>query len=213
MTAARDTAMEDRGEITRLLLEARGGDRDALDRVVPLVYTQLKRIARNRLRVERAEPTLDTTGLVHEAYLKLVDQSRTEWRDRAHFFRIAARAMRRILVDRARRHLAEKRGGGAVRVPLESASLSVDQRAGAVLQVDEALEKLAAIDERLAYVVECRFFGGFTDKETAEALDVSTRTVRRYWVKARAVLREMLSNGGTGSRPASGFPQPPADAR
>jgi RNA polymerase sigma factor (TIGR02999 family) len=173
---------EARGEITRLLLEAGEGDRQALDRVLPLVYEQLKTIARQRLRAEKADLTLDTTGLVHEAYLKLV----------------AAMAMRRILVDRARRHLAEKRGAGAVRLPLESASLSLEDRAGAILEVEDALTRLAAVDERLARVVECRFFGGLTEEETAEAMGVTARTIRREWVKAKELLRQLLSGGRAG---------------
>jgi RNA polymerase sigma factor (TIGR02999 family) len=189
---------EARGEITRLLLEAGEGDRQALDRVLPLVYEQLKTIARQRLRAEKADLTLDTTGLVHEAYLKLVDQSRVQWKDRGHFFRVAAMAMRRILVDRARRHLAEKRGAGAVRLPLESASLSLEDRAGAILEVEDALTRLAAVDERLARVVECRFFGGLTEEETAEAMGVTARTIRREWVKAKELLRQLLSGGRAG---------------
>ena len=189
---------EAQGEITRLLLEAGEGDRQALDRVLPLVYEQLKTIARQRLRAEKADLTLDTTGLVHEAYLKLVDQSRVQWKDRGHFFRVAAMAMRRILVDRARRHLAEKRGAGAIPVPLESAPLSLEDRAGVILEVEDALTRLAAMDERLARVVECRFFGGLTEEETAEAMGVTGRTIRREWVKAKELLRQLLLGGRAG---------------
>ena len=175
-------------QITSILVEARDGDAVALNRLLPLVYDELRRIARRQLRSERPDHTLNTTALVHEAYLKLVDQTRAEWRDRAHFFAVAAQAMRRILVDHARKYLAAKRGGHQQRVPLEEAVLTANDRAATLLALDEALTDLARLDERLSRVVECRFFGGLTEEETAEALGVTARTVRRDWVKAKAWL-------------------------
>ena len=148
----------------------------------------MRRIARRQLRSERPDHTLNTTALVHEAYLKLVDQTRAEWRDRVHFFAVAAQAMRRILVDHARKHLAAKRGGRQQQVPLEEAVLSIDDRAETLLALDEALTDLARLDERLGRVVECRFFGGLSEEETAEVLGVTARTVRRDWVKAKGWL-------------------------
>lgn len=175
-------------QIASILVEVRDGDREALHRLLPLVYDELRRIAHRQLRLERQGHTLNTTALVHEAYLKLVDQTRVEWRDRVHFFAVAAQAMRRILVDHARKYLAAKRGGHQQRVPLEEAVFSVEDRADTLLALDEALTELAALDERLSRVVECRFFGGLTEEETAEALGVTARTVRRDWVKAKGWL-------------------------
>jgi RNA polymerase sigma factor (TIGR02999 family) len=177
----------DRERITDLLLQLRSGNPDAMDRLFPLVYDELRRIAHRQLQGERPGHTLGTTGLVHETYLKLVDQTRVEWRDRGHFFRVASRAMRRILVDYARRYRALRRGGGLQRVSLDE-DAAVAERGETLLAVDEALERLAAISERLSQVVECRYFGGLTEEETAEALGVTTRTVQRDWVKARGWL-------------------------
>jgi RNA polymerase sigma factor (TIGR02999 family) len=175
-------------DITGLLLAWRAGDRDAFDRLFPLVYDELRRIAHRQLRGERGEHTLGTTALVHEAYLKLVDQTRAQLTDRAHFFAVAARAMRRILVDYARRHRAVKRGGALGQVSLDDATLLAAERADALVALDEALDRLADVDTRLSQVVECRFFGGLDEEETAEALAVTSRTVRRDWVKARTWL-------------------------
>jgi RNA polymerase sigma factor (TIGR02999 family) len=180
------------GQVTGLLMELRGGDRGALDRLLPLVYEELGRIARRQLGRESAGHTLQTTALVHEAYLKLVDQTRAQWRDRAHFFAVASGVMRRILVDYARRHGAAKRGAGLRRVPLDEDIASLDDRAELLLALDEALERLAALDQRLARVVECRFFGGMSEEETAEALGVTVRTIRRDWVKAKGWLYRAL---------------------
>ena len=179
-------------DITGLLLAWRAGDRGALDRLFPLVYQELGRIAHRQLGRERPDHTLGTTALVHEAYLKLVDQTRARWENRAQFFAVAARAMRRILVDYARRHGALKRGGAAAQVSLSDATLVADQRADALVALDEALTRLAAVDERLCRVVECRFFGGLTEEETAEALELTARTVRRDWVKAKGWLHQAL---------------------
>jgi RNA polymerase sigma factor (TIGR02999 family) len=173
-------------DITGLLLAWRAGDRTAVDRLFPLVYDELRRIAHRQLAGERPDHTLGTTALVHEGYLKLVDQTRAQWEDRGHFFAIAARAMRRILVDHARRHCAAKRAGAVVN--LDDVAIVADERADTLVALDEALARLTDVDERLGRVVECRFFGGLTEDETAEALGVTARTVRRDWVKAKGWL-------------------------
>ncbi|HET6362751.1 MAG TPA: ECF-type sigma factor [Gemmatimonadota bacterium] len=178
-------------DITRILLEVRQGHREAMDRVLPLVYDELRRIARGRLRGQSM--TLGTTELVHEAYLKLADGAQAEWRDRAHFFAVAAIAMRQILVDRARQRCAVKREGYRRRISLDEAVIPSEDQADALLEIDEALNALSRLDERLARVVECRFFGGLTEVETAEALGVTPRTVRRDWVKAKGLLYDALS--------------------
>jgi RNA polymerase sigma factor (TIGR02999 family) len=177
-----------RGEVTDLILEARHGSRDALDRLLPLVYDELRRLAHRALLRERASHTLSTTALVHEAYVRLVDQERATWNDRAHFLAPAATAMRRILVDYARRQKRLKRGGERRPVTLDDAMLVADQRPDTLLALDEALSGLGALNERLSRVVECRFFAGLTTEETAAALQVTTRTVERDWQKARAWL-------------------------
>jgi RNA polymerase sigma factor (TIGR02999 family) len=184
-------------DITGLLLAWRSGDQDALDQLFPRVYEELRHIAHRRLGHEREDHTLGTTALVNEAYLKLVDQTRVQWSDRAHFFAVAARVMRRILIDYARRHHARKRGGDVAPVTLDdealaNATLVADQRAEMLLALDEALTRLAELDERLSRVVECRFFGGLTEEETAQALSVTARTVRRDWVKAKGWLHQAL---------------------
>jgi RNA polymerase sigma factor (TIGR02999 family) len=185
--------------ITDALAALRGGDPDAMDRLVPLVYEELARIAHRQLRLEVPGHTLSTTALVHEAYLRLVDQTRAQWADRAQFFGVAAHSMRRVLVDHARRHRAARRGGVNRRdIPLEqlgaadAANLAAGDRADILVAMDEALERLAALDARQARVVECRFFGGLTESETAEALGVTARTVARDWVKARGWLYQEL---------------------
>jgi RNA polymerase sigma factor (TIGR02999 family) len=177
-------------DITQLLIDLRGagGDGAAMDRLLPVVYEELRRIARRQLGGERPDHTLSTTALVHEAYLRMADQTRLEWQDRAHFFAAAAQAMRRILVDYARRHRAEKRGGGRAQVTLDDAMVAAGERADQLVALDEALTRLAALDPRLARVVECRFFAGLTEEETAEALGITDRTVRRDWVKAKGWL-------------------------
>ena len=177
--------MDARHEITRLLEELHDGDDTALDRLLPLVYDELRGIAHRQLLRQRPGQTLDTTALVHEAYLKLVDQTRVEATDRAHFFGIAGRAMRQILIDRARKHGTLKRGKRWRRVPLDDAALAVDEQAEVLLALDDALARLSTFNERLTRVVECRFFAGMTEPETAAALAVSERTVRRDWLKAR----------------------------
>jgi RNA polymerase sigma factor (TIGR02999 family) len=189
--------MDSDHDITGLLLAWRAGDQDALDQLFPRVYDELRHIAHRRLARERGDHTLGTTALVNEAYLKLIDQTRAQWSDRAHFFAVAARVMRRILVDYARQHLAQKRGGAATPVTLDdeavgNATVAADERADMLLALDEALTRLAELDERLSRVVECRFFGGLTEEETANALSVTARTVRRDWVKAKGWLHQAL---------------------
>lgn len=175
------------------LLEAlRSGHRDALDRITPLVYGELRDIAHRHRLARKDAAALATTSLVHEAYLKLVDQSQARWNDRAHFLALAAVVMRHILADRAKARLAAKRGGRNVAITLDEEFIASDDQPGALLQVDEALERLAGVDARLARVVECRFFGGMTNDEIAEALGVTVRTVERDWVKARMLLRDDL---------------------
>ena len=179
--------------IAGFLVEARGGDRAALDRLFHSVYDELRRLAHHALRNERPGHTLSTTGLVHEAYFKLVDQKRVEWRDRAHFFGAAARAMRQILVEYARRRGAVKRGGRVRITALEEGAVPAEERADALLAVDEALTRLGEHDSSLARVVECRFFAGLTEEETAEATGTSVRTVQRQWRRARAWLYQELT--------------------
>jgi RNA polymerase sigma factor (TIGR02999 family) len=191
MAAFPPPADGDRQSITDVLLQVRQGAPEALDRLFSLVYAQLRRIAHRQLQGERPGHTLGTTGLVHEAYLKLVDQSRIDWEDRRHFFAAAARAMRQILVDYARRYRTQRRGGGLQRVALNDA-LAVEEQAELVLAVHEALGRLAGVNERLSRVVECRYFAGLTDEETAVALGVTARTVQRDWVKAKGWLYQEL---------------------
>jgi RNA polymerase sigma factor (TIGR02999 family) len=186
--------------VTELLLSLRDGKREVLDELVPLVYRELRAIARRRLRDERRGHTLDTTALVHEAYLKLVQLDRVEWQSRAHFLAIAARVMRNILVDHALRRRRIKRGGGAPLVPLEeAANLPAGEAANLpareadrILDLDRALDRLAALNPRHARVVECRFFGGMTIEETAAALEVSGATVERDWALLRVWLGREL---------------------
>jgi RNA polymerase sigma factor (TIGR02999 family) len=162
-----------------------------MDRLFPLVYDELRRIAHRHLLGERPDHTLGTTGLVHETYLRVVDQTRVEWRDRGHFVRVASWAMRRVLVDYARSYRALRRGGGLKPLSLDEETATAE-RGDTLMALDEALERLATVDQRLSQVVECRYFGGLTAEETAEALGISTRTVERDWVKARGWLRVEL---------------------
>jgi RNA polymerase sigma factor (TIGR02999 family) len=190
--------MDVRTRATELLVSGRTGGGHAVEALLPLVYDELRAIAHGQLRRERADHTLGTTALVHEAYLKLIDQRQADWQDRTHFFSIAARAMRRILIDYARKHVAAKRGGGFRKVTLEEAvQLAAGERADELLAIDDALRRLASLDERQARVVEYRFFGGMTEEETAEALGVTSRTVRRDWIKAKGWLQRELARGAT----------------
>ena len=181
------------GDITERLLALRGGDRDALNQLVPLVYDRLRKIAHARLAGQGPGASLDTTALVHEAYLKLVDQSRVEWRDRGHFFAVAATAMRQIVVDRARRRGAAKRGAGVRPALLDEEGPGVGARAEEILALDQALGMLSSLSERMVKMVELRFFAGLSIEETAEALGVDSRTVNRDWRAARALLYRALS--------------------
>ena len=179
-------------QITQLLRRHRAGDRDAFDRLVGLVYQHLRQTARRQVARGWASRTLDTTALAHEAYLQLRGETSVDWQDRRHFFAIAARVMRRILVDHARYRGAQKRGGGQVPIDPDRAGLSEDSRLELVLAVDDALQRLEAFNERLARVVECRYFAGLSEEETASALDTSLRTVQRDWTRARAWLQKDL---------------------
>jgi RNA polymerase sigma factor (TIGR02999 family) len=178
-------------DVTALLVRLREG-RAAVEDLLPAVYDELRRIAHNQLRGERDDHTLRTTELVHEAYLKLVDHDQVEWTDRQHFFAVAARAMRQVLIDHARKKTAEKRGGSAPEVPLDEVTLPQDKGSAELIALDDALDRLAQRDERTARVVECRFFGGYTIEETADVLDVSRATVKRDWRAAQAWLNRAL---------------------
>ncbi len=179
-------------DVTQLLVRLKSGDARALDRLMPLVHDELRRLARARMRNERGSHTLQATALAHEAYLRLVDLDRIDWRGRAHFFAVASGVMRRILIDHARRRRAARRGGGAEHVAFDDALQAADTRPEALVALDEALERLAALDGRQARIVELRFFGGLSVEETGEVLGVSARTVKREWAVARAWLRAEL---------------------
>lgn len=184
---------ETAGDVTRLLAAWSQGDAKALEELIPLVYEELHRLAERHLARERAGHTLQPTAVVHEAYLKLVDQKRVTWKNRGHFFAVAAQAMRRLLVDHARRHDAAKRGGSVTLVPLEAADPSVASKEADVLALDRALEKLAALDATQAKIVELRYFGGLTLDETADVLGSSASTVSRAFRLAKAWLYRELS--------------------
>jgi RNA polymerase sigma factor (TIGR02999 family) len=177
---------------TRRATDLPAGGEEPLELVVSRAYQELRVIAHRRLAHGAGGSTLSTTALVHETYLKLIDTSPAAWRDRGHFLAIASLAMRYVLVDRARAHEAAKRGGGGRQVTFEEESIAADDQATMILELNAALEQLAAWDARLARVVDCRFFGGLTETETAEALGVTVRTVQRDWVKARILLRRAL---------------------
>ena len=180
-------------EVTRLLLAWNDGDESALDKLVPLVYEELRRLARRRMRLERPEHTLQTTALINEAFLRLVDVRNVHWQNRAHFFALCARLMRRILVDYARTRHYAKRGGGAQPISLNESLVVSPQLPTDLVAVDDALRALAEVDARKAQVVELRFFGGLTAEETAEVLKVSPETVKRDWKLAKAWLLRELS--------------------
>lgn len=185
--------METRHEVTQILQDWSGGDAQAPERLMPFVYDELRRLARSFLARERGSHTLQPTALVNEAYLRLVDQTRVNWQNRAHFYGIASRMMRRVLVDHARAHATDKRGGRAVHLSLEDVQVPLEDRAASFLALDEALERLWRMDERKCRVVEMRFFGGLTEDEIANLLGVETRTVQRYWRNARLWLYKELS--------------------
>jgi RNA polymerase sigma factor (TIGR02999 family) len=183
------------GEVTRLLLCWSQGDKQALDRLFPVIYRELRRLAAAYMKRERRDHTLQTTGLVHEAYLNLVDQNRVDCRSRAEFFAVAANVMRHLLVNHAKRRHAAKRGGGE-NGALENAAGSVKEPELDLLELDTALDKLGRLDARKCRIVEMRFFGGLTEEEIADVTGVSPATVKRDWRVARAVLRHQLQGGG-----------------
>lgn len=185
--------MTDSGRVTKLLQDLSGGDRAAFDELVPLVYERLRKIAHRQLRGERAGHTLSTTALVHESFLDLAELERMSYRDRTHFFGVAAGTMRRVLVDYAVRRKAAKRGGGRQPVTLDDAPSGGELTLEDVLSLDEALTRLEGAQPRHARIVECRFFGGLTVEETASVLDVSPATVKRDWAFARAFLNRELA--------------------
>jgi len=174
-------------DVTVLLAEIAKGNQEAASRLIPLVYDEMRRVANRQMRRERPDHTLQATAVVHEAYLKLVEQH-TDWQSRAHFFAVAARVMRHILIDHARGHLRTKRGGDKVVVPLDEALVLTPEKSAEVLAVDEALQRLARLDERQSKIVEMRFFGGLSVEEIAEVLDISSITVKRDWAAAKAWL-------------------------
>ena len=180
-------------EVTQLLVAWGGGDRAALDRLMPLVYEELRRLARHYMSGECPGNTLQTSALVNEAYLRLADQTNPNWQNRAHFFAISAQLMRQILVDYARKRRSHKRGGGERQVSLDEALIVSEERAADVVALDAALEGLAEIDPRKCRVVELRFFGGLSIEETAEVLQVSPGTVMRDWTLAKAWLRREIT--------------------
>jgi RNA polymerase sigma factor (TIGR02999 family) len=182
-------------EISLLLARWGSGDREAMDRLFSVVYDELRRRARGQLRGGRRSPTLNTSALVHETFLKLVDRKQAAWADRNHFFAVASTAMRHIVVDHARKRMTGKRGQGLRPEVLDEASIAVDDRAEELLALDAALERLKTMDERSARVVELKFFGGLTFEDAAQVLDLSPRTVKREWRKARAFLYEALTAG------------------
>jgi RNA polymerase sigma-70 factor (ECF subfamily) len=184
-------------DVTQILQEVSGGDREAPARLMPLVYDELRRLADHYLRGERPDHTLQPTALVHEAYLKLIDQTRVDWQNRAHFFGVAAQLMRRILVDHARRHQAEKRGGFRQKLTLDEAVDYSQTRDVDLVKLDDALTALAKFDARQSRIVELRFFGGLTIEETAEAIGISPATVKVDWSMAKAWLRREIGGGDT----------------
>jgi len=181
--------------VTKLLVQWSKGDQAALEALVPLVYDELRRVARYYLKQEKQNHTLSSKALVHEAYLRLVNQKDVTWQSRAHFFGVAAQMMRRILVDHARRHGYAKRGGGALTLALDDAVATPQRREVDLVALDDALDTLAKLDERQSRMVELRFFGGLSIEETSEVLGVSTPTVKREWASARAWLYREISRG------------------
>jgi RNA polymerase sigma factor (TIGR02999 family) len=185
-------------EVTQLLVEWRGGDEAALQKLFPLVQPELHRLAHHYMSRERAGHTLQTTAILNEAYLRLVDNTKPAWENRPHFVAAAAQLMRRIMVDHARERHSLKRGGGAVKVTLDEAALVTEARSEELLALDEAMEKLATQDPRKSQIVELRYFGGLTVEETAEFLTLSPRTVEREWTMAKAWLYRALAGEEAG---------------
>ena len=183
-------------EVTDLLLDWGNGDKAALDKLFPAVYQELRRLARYYMRRERADHTLQTSALVNEAYLRLVDYKQVRWQNRAHFYAVAARAMRRILVDYARAHRTAKRGAGGQKASLDEAAIMSGERAEELLALDNALSRLEELDERKCRIVEMRYIGGLSVAEVAEVVGISARTVEREWRAAKAWLYRAISKGG-----------------
>jgi RNA polymerase sigma factor (TIGR02999 family) len=181
-------------EVTQLLVDWGNGNQAALDRLMPVVYTELRQLAHRYMRRERPGHTMQTTALIHEAYLRLVDQNQVRWQHQAHFFGIAARLMRQILIEHARSRTRAKRGGGVGTISLDEAAIVSQARATALLALDDALERLATIDPRKSQVVELRFFGGLSVEEAAQVLNIAPNTVLRDWRMAKAWLRREISN-------------------
>jgi RNA polymerase sigma-70 factor (ECF subfamily) len=181
--------------VTELLLRWSSGDKSALDELTTVVYSELRRLAKRYMGRERQDHTLQTSALINEAYLRLVDQQSVEWKDRTHFFAVSAQIMRHILVDHARKYQSRKRGAGAQKIPLENTILANKQRAVELVTLDEALNDLAAMDWRQSQIVELRFFGGLTVEETAEVLQISPITVMREWRLAKAWLHNTMTRG------------------
>ena len=180
-------------EITQLLTKWSSGDKAALDELIPLVYPELRRLARTYMRRENSAHTLQTSALINEAYLRLVNQQDVEWKNRAHFYAVAAQVMRHILVDHARKYQYRKRGGGAEHVPFDELTVMCDERAAELIALDDALSRLATLDPRKSHIVELRFFGGLTVDETAEVMKLAPITIMREWRAAKAWLgRETL---------------------
>jgi RNA polymerase sigma factor (TIGR02999 family) len=189
-------------EVTQLLADWGKGDRSALDKLLPLVHAELRRIARRQMSQERPGHTLQATALVNEAYLKLAGQQGFEWQNRAHFFAVAAQVMRHILIDHARAHARDKRGGGAIQVSLDETALLAEDQAEHFIALDEALRSLETVDPQKSKIVELRYFGGLSIEETADVLNISPRTVRREWQRAKAWLYRLIVEGsGDETRP------------
>jgi RNA polymerase sigma factor (TIGR02999 family) len=188
VSGAKPLPGESSNQVTELLIRWRGGDKAALDALMPLVYGELRRIARRHLSAERSDHTLQSTALVHEAYVRLAHQDLPQWHNRAHFFAVAAQLMRQILVDYARSHRAAKRGAGGCKLTLDGASDIPLMTDVDVIALDDALKTLAQMDQEQSRVVELKFFGGLSVRETAEVLSISPSTVERYWMSARAWL-------------------------
>lgn len=182
-------------EVTQLLADWGRGDKSAFDKLFPLVHDELRRIARRQMSHERPGHTLQATALVNEAYLKLAGQEGFEWRSRAHFYAVCAQVMRHILIDHARAHARDKRGGGAIQVSLDEAAVIAEEQAAEYLALDEALCFLESVDPQKGRIVELRYFGGLSVEETAEVLDISPRTVRREWQRSRAWLYKIITEG------------------
>lgn len=182
-------------EVTELLADWAKGDKSALEKLFPLVYDELRRIAGRQMSQERAGHTLEATALVNEAYLKLAGQQGFEWHNRAHFFAVCAQVMRHVLIDHARAHTRDKRGGGAIKVSLSEAAVMADEQAEHFIALDAALSALEHVDPQKQKIVELRYFGGLSIEETAEVLDISPRTVRREWQRAKAWLYRMIAEG------------------